>query len=276
MESAPINTPAFLLWAIEYSCPIRGFQNGSDPDHTERQLRAAMALSAARREGRVLEGYCVDPPLGFRIEEALAIYGGLEMVERTCGGCSANGLARMWPGELAGCVRMFVLPEDEGDFYRRVGEAIEQAGLAEECSRLFPSAQPRWNGFWVSSPLAFDQVGFLANVLGAIESDANLGAQLTELQAGLCAARDNRLPFHASFYPRGSVEGNWWRLVPHCVRCKADWKANGRGRCDVCGYEGHPAPEKKRRARGRRPYLPLERLMGEGAADFLARYEARK
>ncbi len=274
MENAPIGTPAFLLWAIEYSCPIRGFQNGSDPDQTERQLRAAMALSAARREGRVLEGYCVDPPLGFRIEEALAIYGGLEIVERACGVCPANAVARIRPGELAGCLRMFVLPADDGEFYRRVDDVIAQAGLEEECARLFPSMQSRWHGFWVSSPLSLDQVNVLTSVMSAIEAEDRFGQQVTELHAGLCAARENQLPFHASFYPRGCVEGNWWRLVPHCPRCKADWKASGRGRCDVCGYEGHPAPEKKRRARGQRPYLPLARLMGDGAAEFLARYRA--
>lgn len=275
MESASINTPAFLLWAIEYSCPVRGFQNGSDPDHTERQLRAAMALSAARREGRIFEGYCVDPPLGFRIEEALAIYGGLETVERTCGTCPANAVRQIRTGELAGCMRMLVLPENKGDFYRRVDEAVERAGLAEECSRLFPNTQPRWQGFWVSSALSHEQVSLLANVMSAIEVEDCFGEQVTELHAGLCVARDNRLAFHAILYPRGSVERNWWRLVPHCPRCKADWKASGRGRCNVCGYVGHAAPEKKRRARGRRPYLPLARLIGEGAAGLLERFETK-
>lgn len=277
MDSAPISTPAFLLWAIEYSCPIRGFQNGADPDHTERQLRAAIALSAARREGRVFEGYCVDPPLGFRIDEALAIYGGVETVERTCGACPANALARIWPGELAGCLKMFVLPADDREFYRCVDEAIGRLGLSEEYLRLFGPTQPGWHGFWISSPLIGDQVRFLANSVSAIKTDSNLGEQLADLHAGLCVACENRLPFHANFYPRGCVEGNWWRLVPHCPRCKADWNSSGRGRCGVCGYEGHPAPEKKRRARGRRPYLPLERLMGkETAALFLSRYETLK
>ena len=42
-----MNTPEFLIWALEYACPIRGFQNGSDPERTERQLRAARAVSEA-------------------------------------------------------------------------------------------------------------------------------------------------------------------------------------------------------------------------------------
>jgi hypothetical protein len=276
MDSASISTPPFLLWAIEYSCPVRGFQNGSDPDHTERQLRAAMALSAARREGRVFEGYCIEEPLGFCIDEALAIYGGLELVERTCGACPANALTRIWPGELAGCLRMFILPNEEEKFCQRVDEVIEQAGLADEYARLFHSTRSRWHGFWISSPLSLDQVKFLVDLFGVNEMEGGFGDQLAELHAGLCAARDNQLPIHASLYPRGSVEGNWWRLAPHCPRCKGGWQESGRGRCNVCGYEGHPAQAKKRRARGRRPYLPLERLMGEQEAEqFLMRYQAR-
>jgi len=276
MDSAPTSTPAFLLWAIEYSCPIRGFQNGSDPDHTERQLRAAMALSTARREGRVFEGYCVDPPLGFRIEEALGIYGGIETVKRTCGACVANAVARIRPGELAGCLGMLVLPEDEGEFYRRMDEVVVQAGLAEECSRLFPSTGPRWHGFWVSSRLTGEQTGFLATVLAQLSEDGLALHGWNDLRASLGVAAEQGLAFHASLYPSGCVQNREWRLVPHCPRCQAAWSSAGRGRCATCGYEGHPAPNKKRGVRGRRPYLPLERLMGERAAEFLVRYHGSR
>lgn len=277
MESAPISTPAFLLWAIEYSCPIRGFQNGSDPDHAERQLRAAIALSTARREGRVFEGYCIEPPLGFRIDDALAIYGGVEAVERTCGACVANAVSRIRPGELAGCLGMFVLPEDAGEFYRRMDEVVVQAGLAEECSRLFPSTEPRWHGFWFSSRLTGEQTGFLATVSAQLSEDGLALQGLNDLRAGLGVAAEQGLAFHASLYPSGCVQNREWRLVPHCPRCKAAWALSGRGRCLTCGYEGHPAPNKKRSVRGRRPYLPLERMMGENQAEaIMNRYLARK
>jgi len=72
--------------------------------------------------------------------------------------------------------------------------------------------------------------------------------ELAQLLAGLLTARDEKLPFYASLYPRGAIEGNWWRLAAHCPRCRSEWKSIGRGLCAVCSYEGHPAPDKKRRA----------------------------
>ena len=38
-------TPEFLLWSLETRCPIRGLEDGTDPERTERQLRAARAVS---------------------------------------------------------------------------------------------------------------------------------------------------------------------------------------------------------------------------------------
>jgi hypothetical protein len=275
--SPAIATPPFLLWAVGYQCPIRGFQDGSDPERTERQLRAAVATSEARREGRVFEGYGVAPPLAFRIEEALALYGGAEQVEETCRGCCpANAVAMHQAGALAGCVGMFALPTAADDFHERVETAIVGAGLAEACSRYFPATRPRWHGLWMQASSSAEQVDLLANIVDALNGAFEVGESLKMLSAGLWVARDRQLPFHTVFYPSGRVENGWWVLVGHCPKCKAEWKSMGTGRCETCNYEGHPAPDKKRRARGRRPYMPLERLMGaEKAAEFLKRYGAR-
>src|SRR5688500_13967593 len=96
-----MDTPEFLVWAIEYRCSIRGLQDGSDPERTERQLRAARACRDARREGRFFEGLCVDPPYGFRVDEALAVYGGKATVEAACRECPANALGQDQFGALA-------------------------------------------------------------------------------------------------------------------------------------------------------------------------------
>jgi hypothetical protein len=270
------STPPFLVWAIEYQCPIRGFQNGSDPEMTERQLRAVVATSTARCEHRVFEGNAVDEPLGFRVEEALALYGGLEKVEETCGACSANAAALIKPGALGGCLGMFALPADERVFCERFEAAIEKLNLVDHYSRVFLATRPRWYGFWLQSRLKADQIGLLADLFETLKVDFDADESVKMLLAGLCVARDRNLSLHATLYPRGTIENNWWRLAKHCPRCKAEWKSSGQGRCDVCGYEGHPAPDKKRRARGRRPYLPLTRLMGEQkAAEFLDRYRSR-
>jgi len=269
-------TPPFLLWAIGYQCPIRGFQDGSDSERTERQLRAAIAVSEARREGRVFEDYAVDEPLGFRIEEALALYGGLTNVENTCGDCPANALAVHQPQALAGCVGMLALPIQPLDFYDAIERTIETCGLVDEYSRLFSATRPRWFGLWMSSPLAPEQIKLLAIVFEKLTTASDSDKSIKSLLAGLCVARDRNLPFHATLYPRGVVASNWWHLEAHCPRCTAECGLIAGAGCNVCGYAGQPAHQKKRRARGRRPYLPLARLMGEqNAAEFLERYRSR-
>jgi hypothetical protein len=269
------STPPFLLWAIGCECPIRGFQDGSDPEMTERQLRAAIATSEARRNGRLFEGYAVDEPLAFRVGEALAIYRGLATVEETCGACPVNATAVHHPQALAGCVGTFALPENDHVLYGQIERVIETYGLANEYAACLGLASPRWFGFWMSSPLTTDQTRFLHVVLDLLPADFKRSQSIINLDAGVFAACDRKLPFHARLYPRGTIESNWWRLATHCPRCTAEWKSVGRGMCEVCGYDGHPAPDKKRRARGRRPYLPLERLMGaEKAAEFLQRYRS--
>ncbi len=269
-------TPPFLLWAVGYQCPIRGFQDGSDPERTERQLRAAIAVSEDRREGRVFEGYAVDEPLGFRIEEALALYGGLASVEKACGHCPANALAVHQPQALAGCVGMLALPIHPFDFYQQIDRTIDACGLADDYSRLFPATRLRWFGFWMSSPLTAEQSNFLAIVFEKLTTDPDSDKCTQSLLAGLCAARDRNLPLHAALYPRGAVVSNCWQLEAHCPRCTAECEIVVSTCCNVCGYAGQPAQQKKRRARGRRPYLPLARLMGEqNAAEFLERYRSR-
>src|SRR5436309_2356665 len=109
-----MDTSEFLVWAIEFACPIRGFQDGRDPERTERQLRSARAVSDARHQGRAFEGLCVDPPNGFRIADALRIYGGVSAVEHACSMCPANAAAaRLTGGSIAGCFGVLPLLPDE-------------------------------------------------------------------------------------------------------------------------------------------------------------------
>lgn len=270
-----MDTPAFLLWALEHTCPTRGFQNGSDPEHTERHLRAARAVSDAQREGRTLEGLCIEPPYGFRIDDALALFGGLPAVEATCRGCPANAASRLHPNALAGCFGLLPLPASEPGVYDAVDRAIIASQSSAEFARLFPGTRPAWYGLWMNSPLRQQQAALLLDILTAGDFSARFGREFSELQAGLQAAVEFNLRLHAVLYPRGGVEGTWWRLVPHCARCKAPWNKPASGQCSACGHVGRPAQDKKRHARGRRPYFPLDRLLGgEAAREFLKRYEA--
>jgi hypothetical protein len=265
-----METPEFLLWAIEHRCPVRAQQDGSDPERTERQLRAARAVNDARREGRVFEGLCVLPPDGFRIDEALAVYGGQGEVARACGACPANAQAEGDPAAIVGCFGFLPLPAEARPFHA----AIER-GITERSRQVFDTS-PRWYGLWLRSPLWAELLQDTWLILdAALADDLPCRSEMRELMNGLNAAFNAGARLHARLYPRGRVVGGRWLLAPHCPRCQAEWIGGAERRCAVCSYVGPPAPETKRLARGKRPYFPLDRLLGEQqAAEFLVRYEA--
>jgi hypothetical protein len=280
------STPPFLLWSLEQSCPVRGLEDGADPERVERQLRAARATGEAFREGRVCDGYGLCPPRGFHIERTLAMYGGLDAVRRACGDCPANVLPEsVIAGEhstrLAGCFGLVPLLTD----------IAERTNTSEwEFGELFPATRPRWYGLWMASPLSTAQ----AIAIGSrIES---LAAKLTGDQSAIAAewrffvsacraATEANLRLHVQFYPPGQVDRGWWRLSPHCPRCRGPWtgqlssepsRSPKARECPACGYVGQPAPDKKRRARGPRPYLMLGRVLGdEGARELVAKFAAQ-
>jgi hypothetical protein len=271
-----METPPFLLWSLEHICPIRGLEDGSDPERTERQLRAAREFDRARAEGRIFEGLALDPPLGFRIAETLAIYGGVSAIAAACNNCPCNALGQDAAGksELAGCYGIVPLPQQPEEFYGAVDRAWTDA------LPLPSSTTPRWFGLWQHSPMAAEHLESIATILrNTVTSDATCQAGISSLVLGLNAARHTPAPLHVRLYPSGRVDGLWWRLVPHCPNCTAAWNRAARGkagRCDVCGYSGFPAPDHKRHARGKRPYFPLSRLLGaDQAADLVRRLAAR-
>jgi hypothetical protein len=258
-----MRTPEFLVWSLEYGCPVRGFEDGSDPERVERQLRAARAFSDASREGRVFEGLVLDPPQAFRIDDALAIYGGQVQLEIACRGCPANALEKPVPSILAGCYGHVPLAPDQPQIHEAVERAIDKLELTRDIAQNFPRTNPSWYGLWIDSPLAGERLRAVHRLMTAVG--------LVDLADACRAAISARLPLHVRLYPRGRVEGGWWLLDPHCPKCHAPWQSP----CAVCGYAGRPAADKKRRARGARPYRPLERLLGpEQAAELLVRYEA--
>ena len=270
-----MDTPEFLIWALEFSCPIRGFQDGSDAERTERQLRAARAVSDALGEDRVFEGFCVDPPDGFRIDSALEIYGGLSAIQQACRDCPANALAQRVPGKVAGCYGVVPLPDDPRPVHSAVERGIEKACPRTDWSTLCVETTPRWYGLWIESPIEAERLLVRYRVLAAATiDDRTCQSAIAELLVALNTAFDAGCRLHVQLFPRGRVEGPWWRLAPHCPRCKAPWGEAGARRCQTCALEGNQAPERKRRARGRRPYYPLSRLLGEQeAAEFLVRYQ---
>lgn len=238
-------------------------------------MRAARAYGEARREGRVLDGVCVDPPHGFRISEALAIYGGEAAVATECLHCPANVLADANSAAVAGCYGLLPLPEDPAVVHEAIEQATHAAYGSINWSLVCPATQPRWYGLWIDSPLWAEHLLVRYLILSAaVIKDATCRRAVAELLLAFNVAYEANVPLHVRLYPRGRLEGNWWLLVAHCPRCKAAWHDERSRRCSVCGYAGNAAPVKRRRARGRRPYVPLSRLLGtDEAAAFLVRYE---
>ena len=267
-----MQTPPFLVWSIGQACRLRELVPVDQPEKVERHLRAAQTYSVARAENRVFEGLCIDEPLGFRVDHALAVYGGQAAVEVACRGCPANALAATESGSLAGCFGMLPLPDDNESFYAPFDRAIDEANRRSQYAALFPSTRPRWFGIWMESPLNVPRIELMLGVLRCDEVAASLGDEGNRFALALEACVRHGLPLHGQLYPRGEVQGNWWHVAPHCRRCRTARDA-GSSHCPVCGCVGELDPGRKRRARGTRPYFPLARILGESAAAaFLQRY----
>jgi len=270
-------TPEFLIWALERRCDLRQITGFEDPERTERHLRTLREYGEAEAEGRVFEGICTAPPNGFRIDDVLSLYGGLAAAETACRGCLANAGGKESANRLAGCFGMVPLPLVESEVHRAMEEAIIRLNLRANIEANFPITKPAWYGLWMRSPLDPPRAPLLKFILRNAGSDAEYARGLNQMILGLSTAYEHALPFHVRLYPRGEVQGTWWNLVPHCQQCHAPWPESQRNQCPVCGYVGRPASPSKRRARGTRPYWPLERMMGkEKAKEFLGRYEASR
>ncbi len=298
-----MQTPEFLVWSLERRCSLRQIAGFEDPERTERHLRTLRAYSEGAAEGRVLEGICVEltdvrssrlqpawsgsddaNPLkrvttnGFQVEDALSLYGGIAATEAACRDCPANALRKENPHSLAGCYGMVGLPQEETAVHAAVEEAIDRLNMRANVAANFVVTKPAWYGLWMRSPLDAPRALLLKFILrNAGGKEPSYAQAMNQMILGLSAAYEHNLPLHVRLYPRGEVRGVWWNLVSHCQNCHAPWSEVECDKCQVCGYVGRPASPPKRRARGTRPYWPLERMMGkEKAEEFLVRYEASR
>ena len=144
-------TPEFLVWAIEEPCPLRQIAGFENPERTERHLRTLRAYSDAAAERRIFEGICFEPaadPLkgngknGFRVADALSLYGGLKTAEESCCKCPANALKQTKSRNLAGCFGMVPLPAKETEVHSAVEAAIDRLGLRANVKASFSSTTP--------------------------------------------------------------------------------------------------------------------------------------
>lgn len=296
-------TPPFLVWALVGTCPVRGFEDGSEPARVERQLRAARAVDEARQQGRVFGDLVVRGHEGFRISEAMAVYGGLASVDSACKSCSINVLWQNPRGRIAGCYGEFPFPSPNHPWHT-VLEATAQTLADGHSPEAWRRTRPLWYGLWCGSPLdgsasrrtaellaavpCWDQDG--VGDVQAVENQKNnvqnteiniclaigwdqkrLAAAYELLVAALKLASAQGIPLHVQLFPPGKIEGPWWLLPAHCPRCQVPWprdafpKAGRSPSCPICGYQGSPASARRRHVRGGRPYRPLVRLLSPSA-----------
>ena len=256
MDAINSQTPEFLCWAIERQCPLREMLPENQPEKVEPHLRAARFTAEAIAEDRVVDdlAFSADRTLAFRVSDSLAIYGGESALRDCCGNCPANALTAIRQPSYAGCYGMFPLPEPREPFLQR----------AQKCPRdnqLFVPAQFLWYGWWIRSPLGTAQVAYLAQQFAAISSEPEFAGnrELQELTAALQVCHSQNFALSVQLFPRGEIDGVWWKLRPHCEACRAEWLP-GMTRCEMCGQTRFPASPKKRRVRGTRPFRPIEEL----------------
>jgi hypothetical protein len=278
-------TPEHVLWAIECDCAFRSASDWTDPEQTWRELRPLRAYSEAIECDRLFEGICLDrssndlssePAVkGFPLSEVVNMFGDEACIDETCRACLAN-VSEGCLGSLAGCHGWFLV----SDLKAPVDNAIQKlrsSCVGNKATPLDPQSYkqgfygvwmtPIWHGSQLS-----DTIDLFDIVLRDMDPD---NEQLLRFVTALHCADQHDLPVHVKLMPQGRLEGKWWHVVEHCPRCRARWVARAR-HCSACEYAGNPSPARKRHARGTRPFISLERLVGkQNVASFLSRYASR-
>ncbi len=252
-------TPEFVAWTLNHACALREDTDTSDPLATERQLRVLRSYADALAEQRCFDGICVNDSLdrGFRAADVLAAYGGEALLDSQCGCCPANTLLSRSPGNFAGCYGWLILSEE------RCRELTEIGG---DHHLLWLEPTPNREALWRHAQLCQT----LSERFPA--SFEHYAAYQQAIQVALTQS----ISLHWQLVPRGETDGLTWTIAAHCPRCRAPLASDIRY-CQVCQYQGHPEPARRRKARGQRPYTPLATFLGDaGAAEFLRRYRASR
>lgn len=276
---ASARTPAFARWSLSLNCDFREQASDPfDPIAVERELRPLQEASLARAEGRIVDGLAIErndwkrlkdrdasgsPNSigGFSIEEILDYYGGEDSADAICPGCPAN-TGEESGSPWAGCFGLLMPANDQSP--AQLDAALEASRSADLLDAAFPATRPRWFGWWIDSEWSASQTqAFLA----ALEPTSSSGTSLESLLAGSDAFREalvrsqrHGLAVRVAAFPPGRIEGRDWIVDAHCPRCKAPAEATAKF-CRVCRRAGGMFPARVRKARGERPYHPLDKLI---------------
>lgn len=177
--------------------------------------------------------------------------------------------------------------EEQWKLIDPLAETIFAGGQLRQMLR---ASTPRelWQRMWFSSGSV---ISWNAARIAALVEDMKIGSHHTPqsdsesltgwalLRSAVTVASEHGVTLETEYIPRGFADGRDWWLSPHCSHCGADMAsvtgpAGSESRhdvrhCLVCGRDGGPVPEQKRRIMGWAPYRPLSSLLDKEAADRL-------
>lgn len=263
-------TPPFIAWSIRKPCRLRSEIDNLDPQIVERSLRAIRLTGEGLHRGRVVEDFvfeCIeneDRFRVFRIGEVTAAYGNWSDIESTCRSCPAN-VEIQESEDVAGCYGWLTL-DQAPDFDNQPTNIEDVSWLVTE---------PTWYGIWTQSIWDERSIRVLLNWLASFSS---CQPEFIRLVQALSACAKSSLTFDVQSYPAGFSDGVTWKLLEHCSICKATMKPD-EDVCATCGRSGRPHPEIKRKVRGHRPFVDLDKLLDHEEAnriDNLIRQATRR
>tara|TARA_B100000945_G_scaffold184443_1_gene147872 strand:- start:1983 stop:2912 length:930 start_codon:yes stop_codon:yes gene_type:complete len=297
-------TPEFLRWALAHACALKDFPKWTDPNRTERHLRAIRVYQNAVNQDRILNGVAVEPiqdasvdvaeVLGFRVHDVFEFYGDPEAVSKTCEVCPANAMKMLDSSAWVGCFGMMPvnevalpdlvgeLPNGSVDMRELLQQVLkEDSELVERIYEAFDKTSPSWYGLWISRTPSLKQRAIQLEVVEAVlqRTPCTVSAAWDAFHRGLRLSVEQNIPLHVQLVPEAETDGVYWFVDSHCGRCGAiasSEKHTGT-QCLVCKNEGRPRQPQRRFVRGKRPYWKMTRFLGEdGAREFLNEYKQHK
>lgn len=190
---------------------------------------------------------------------------------------------------LAKEVRNTTIAEKQWKLIDPIAESLFAGGRLRQ---LLQASTPRelWQRMWFSSGSV---IRWNAARIDALLEDLQCGSSFllpsdsesltgwAPFYSAVTVASEQSVTMETEYIPCGFADGRDWWLRPYCSHCGAD-RASGTGQsgsksrpdvrhCLVCGRDGGPVPEQKRRIMGWAPYRPLSSLLDREAADKLVK-----
>ncbi len=267
-------TPEHVRWTLVHDCPLRAGTDVSDPDQTERLLRALPHAGFHWKNGTLINDLVLlksksEQFQGFDAAKAVAPFGGFGHVDKCCRTCPANSMREIF---WAGCFGIVSLPI-EPDARARLTQVIDAPARTEfDDEAVPPRLSNRWFYVWrdlqSGDPMRISAgIQSLKAIVGSmwLESAVPWGPeaagwiQLYAMLSNLGANPDLRIT--VSVHPAGFTSGRIWQVDPHCGQCKASWHDQKKKSCEICGHQGGRQPSRTRKRIGTRPFRPLEEFI---------------